>query len=55
MKNIKYTFLLLLGLGTITTGCDSEDDLIEERIAETTPEPTIFTSGTTSFRNYVKI
>lgn len=55
MKNIKYTLLLFLGLGVIGTSCDSEDDLIEERIAETTPIPPTFTEGDADFTNFVSL
>ena len=54
MKNIIVRLSYVLALTGVLLACDSEDDLIEDRIAENTVDAT-FTSGSTDFSNYVAL
>ena len=55
MKNIKYLFYSLLSASVVFTSCDSEDDLIKERIEDTTAEEVVYVPGTADFSNYIAL
>lgn len=55
MKNIKYLFYSLLGATIVFTSCDSEDDLIEDRLNETAEVPVEYVSGSADFTNYISL
>lgn len=54
MKNIFRLLSIALIAQLVIIGCDSEDDLIEERI-QTLPPDATFTAGTADFSNYISI
>ncbi len=55
MKKFKIIFGYSLSLLIVGIACDSEDDLIAERIAENTIPPVVYTEGSADFSNYVSI
>lgn len=55
MKNFKNIFYCSLSLLIAGTACDSEDDLVNERIAENAVTPTEYSAGSADFSNYISI
>jgi hypothetical protein len=51
-KNIKY---YALGLLLFNFSCDTEDELIEERVADNTVPPISYLSGDADFSNYISL
>ncbi len=54
MKNILSKLFLVILSGLVALSCDSEDDLVEDRIDENTASIS-FTSGTADFSQYVAL
>ncbi|MEQ8927258.1 MAG: SGNH/GDSL hydrolase family protein [Fulvivirga sp.] len=55
MKNIKYIFYTLLSASVLITSCDSEDDLIDERLAENPIVDPNYNPGSLDISNYVAV
>ncbi|MTI22077.1 hypothetical protein E1176_13685 [Fulvivirga sp. RKSG066] len=55
MKNLNKILLYSLGLAVFSFSCDSEEDLIDQRIEENTTPEEVAVSGSADFTSYISV